>query len=48
MYNTDKFYESIEQSFEIDEYILEYDLTSLIVHRQSKSKRFEEILKRGP
>ena len=48
MCNTDKFYKSIEQPFEIDDYILEYGLTLLIVHRQSKSKYFEEFIKRDP
>ena len=41
------FYKSIERLFKIDDYTLEYDSTSQVVHRQSKSKYFEEFIKRS-
>ena len=41
------FYENIERLFKIDDYILEYDSTAQVLHGQSKSKYFEESIKRG-
>ena len=41
------FYKSIERIFKIDDYILEYDPTAQVIHKQSKSKYFEEFIKRG-